>query len=644
MCFKRFVSLFLCLALIITVVPFAVIADITVLPLVDVPTDHWARDAVAYMYNAGYMKGTTDTHFGGKITMTRAMFVTLVAVAANANLGPSDVSVFPDVAVGKYYTAAANWAFENGLVAGNEKGEFMPNAELTREQTYVMLRALGEYLNYDVTYEDPTILSLYHDLSYASSYAKSALAWACNYGLATGGNDYTVMPKKTATRYEIAMIFYRFLDYENIPPIEAPVVHKVTFKNWNGTILYTANVKHGETAIYRATTPARAAGAEYTYTFNGWDKQLTNVTADTVYTAVFKAIPIPKYKVTFKNWNGTILYTTNVKIGESAVYNGAIPTRSSDDKYNYTFTGWDKALTNITADTVVTAVFKATTKYYIRNIYDDVFGSGITINGSDFKMSDSLSNRLNSAIWNSDGRTVGFYVVDLTNNVTLGFNATTKFQTASTVKAGMALCAYQRAENGWFSLNDIWTYKEKHYCDRSGTIQFSAYGTKYKAADVIHNMIYISDNAAYYMVQDYVGYDAYNQTMAKLGVSNRHYSYMSWGYLTPQELGFIWKEIFSYRYRSTYGSQLFDEFLNAKYNFIKEALYSKYPVAHKSGFNDHGYHDSAVVFAERPYIMVIMTAPGTMDDRKQYLSGIARLLDEYMQEYTAYLKNTGNFS
>lgn len=641
MLLKKILSFLICFTIILTAIPLSVFSGY--LPLADVPSNHWAREAVEYMYNSGIMKGTSDSTFGGKITVTRAMFVTMMAAVSKAELALSDESVFKDVGKGKYYTAAANWAYKNGLASGNENGEFMPNSPLTREQCYVMLRALGEYMNYDVTYEDPTILSLYHDSSSASSYAKSALAWACNYGLASGGDDYTIMPKKTATRYEIAMIVYRFGDYTNTPPIEPPVTHTVTFKNWDGTNLYSAIVKHGESAVYRASTPVRTANEDYTFTFNGWDKSLSNVICDTVYTATFKAVPIPKYKVEFRNWDGTVLYTTYVKYGKPAYYVGQTPTKASDASFNYIFSGWDKQSASITADTVIYAVFAASPINYIRNIYDDVFGYGITINGSDFRMSQSLSNRLNSAL-NNSGRTVGFYVVDLTNNVTLGYNAQKKFQTASTVKAGMALCAYQRAEAGWFSLNDTWIYKERHYCDRSGNIQYTSFGTKYKARDVIHEMIYVSDNAAYYMTQDYVGYDAYNQTMANLGVSNRHWSHTSWGYLTPQELGFIWKELFSYRYRSSYGSQLFDEFLNAKFNFIKQGLYSKYQVAHKSGFNDHGYHDSAIVFAERPYIMVIMTAPGTHEDRQQFLAKMARLLDEYMQEYTAYLKNTGKFS
>ncbi|MBQ3100880.1 MAG: S-layer homology domain-containing protein [Clostridia bacterium] len=397
------------------------------IPLNDVPSNHWAREAVEYMYNSGIMKGTSDTTFGGKIVVTRAMFVTMMAAVSNADLGSSDVSVFKDVAKDKYYTAAANWAYENDLASGNENGEFMPNSPLTREQCYVMLRALGEYMNYDVTYEDPTILSLYHDSSSASSYSKSALAWACNFGLASGGDDYTIMPKKTATRYEIAMIVYRFMDYTNTPPIEPPVTHNVTFKNWDGVLLYSAVVKHGESAVYRGSTPVRMANEDYTFTFDGWDKSLSNVTDDIVYIAKFKAVPIPKYKVEFRNWDGTLLYTTYVKYGKPAYYVGQSPTKPSDSSFNYVFSGWDKQSASITADTVIYAVFAASPINYIRSIYDDVFGYGITINGSDFRMSQSLSNRLNSTLQNS-GRTVGFYVVDLTNNVTLGYNAQKKFK------------------------------------------------------------------------------------------------------------------------------------------------------------------------------------------------------------------------
>ena len=98
--FKKILSFIVCLSIILTFIPFSVFSGY--LPLNDVPSNHWARQAVEYVYNAGIMKGTSDTTFGGKITVTRAMFVTMMAAISGVELGSSDVSVFKDVAKGKY--------------------------------------------------------------------------------------------------------------------------------------------------------------------------------------------------------------------------------------------------------------------------------------------------------------------------------------------------------------------------------------------------------------------------------------------------------------------------------------------------------------------------------------------------------------
>ena len=53
---------------------------------------------------------------------------------------------------------------------------------------------------------------------------------------------------------------------------------KVTFKNYDDTILYQTRVKKGGTAIYDKDTPTRPATFDYYYEFLAWDKDLTNVT------------------------------------------------------------------------------------------------------------------------------------------------------------------------------------------------------------------------------------------------------------------------------------------------------------------------------------------------------------------------------
>ena len=122
--------------------------------------------------------------------------------------------------------------------------------------------------------------------------------------------------------------------------------HTVTFKDWNGTVLKTQQVEHGKAA----TAPANPTRTGYTFT--GWDKAFTNVTANLVVTAQYSA---NTYTVTFKDWNGTVLKTQQVQYGGAATA-PANPTRTG-----YTFTGWDKAFNNVTANLVVTAQYSANT-------------------------------------------------------------------------------------------------------------------------------------------------------------------------------------------------------------------------------------------------------------------------------------------
>ena len=122
--------------------------------------------------------------------------------------------------------------------------------------------------------------------------------------------------------------------------------HTVTFKDWNGTVLKTQSVYH----TGAATAPANPTRTGYTFT--GWDKAFTNVTADLVVTAQYS---INTYTVTFKDWNGTVLKTQQVQYGGAATA-PANPTRTG-----YTFTGWNKAFTNVTANLVVTAQYSINT-------------------------------------------------------------------------------------------------------------------------------------------------------------------------------------------------------------------------------------------------------------------------------------------
>ena len=155
------------------------------------------------------------------------------------------------------------------------------------------------------------------------------------------------------------------------------------------TLLYQeAVLSGGDGQGYSGSTPTKASTAQYDYTFAGWTKTqgsttvdadaLTGITADRNVYAVFTATT-RSYTVTFMNVS-TLMDTQTVTYGGTAVYGGATPTKAETSEYTYTFVGWNAnssastadadALTNVTADRTVYAIFTAVSKGYTVYFYN----------------------------------------------------------------------------------------------------------------------------------------------------------------------------------------------------------------------------------------------------------------------------------
>ena len=81
---------------------------------------------------------------------------------------------------------------------------------------------------------------------------------------------------------------------EEKPPTPSRPGHTRYIIRWmleDGTILETDYERYGATPKYDGSTPSKAETDEFTYEFIGWRPEISMVTKDMDYTAVFKAIP-----------------------------------------------------------------------------------------------------------------------------------------------------------------------------------------------------------------------------------------------------------------------------------------------------------------------------------------------------------------
>ncbi len=172
----------------------------------DVREGIWYYDSVYYVVERGFFNGTSDTTFSPTQTMTRSMLTTvLYRMAGSPEITYSPI--FNDVPKGTWYSDGTVWAGVNNVVKGVGNGAFNPNGELSREQIAQMLYNYANWLGLDTSKRGD--VSAFTDAASISGWAKDAVSWAIETGLMQGSAG-EVMPKKLASRAEVATLLQRF--------------------------------------------------------------------------------------------------------------------------------------------------------------------------------------------------------------------------------------------------------------------------------------------------------------------------------------------------------------------------------------------------------------------------------------------------
>ena len=133
----------------------------------------------------------------------------------------------------------------------------------------------------------------------------------------------------------------------------------ITWKNWDGTIVKTANadgvledsyeVTYGTMAEFLGSNPTREENIDYTYDFTGWTPALGPVTSNVTYTATYTQKP-RKYTIIFCQEGGA-------EIERQFLTHNEIPVcENTPTRIGYTL-AWNPAVAAVTGDATYTATW-----------------------------------------------------------------------------------------------------------------------------------------------------------------------------------------------------------------------------------------------------------------------------------------------
>jgi hypothetical protein len=173
---------------------------------------------------------------------------------------------------------------------------------------------------------------------------------------------------------------------------QASIQHTITFKNYDDSVLSTQTVNQGANAVYSGPTPTKPSTEQYTYTFTGWDKTLTNITTSFSTTAQYSQTT-KTFTITWQNHDGTVLETdNNVPYGTKPTFNGVTPSKLSVEDYDFTFNGWSPEVTSVVGNATYTAQFTQTfnfipitTAQELNNIRNNLSGKYRLMNDIDLE-------------------------------------------------------------------------------------------------------------------------------------------------------------------------------------------------------------------------------------------------------------------
>lgn len=174
--------------------------------------NHWAQKDIETLAAKLVVEGTGANKFEPRRSITRAEFAALIVRSLGLET-TGTTSKFSDVSSSRWYAGVVAAAADAGIVKGDEKGKFNPNANITRKELSAMVVRAAAYAGKEVKLTDAEVSAALANFTDAGNlgWAKAEVAAAVKSGIVLGQSATKVAGNANANRAEAATMIIRFL-------------------------------------------------------------------------------------------------------------------------------------------------------------------------------------------------------------------------------------------------------------------------------------------------------------------------------------------------------------------------------------------------------------------------------------------------
>ncbi|MGN0675916.1 MAG: serine hydrolase [Oscillospiraceae bacterium] len=226
------------------------------------------------------------------------------------------------------------------------------------------------------------------------------------------------------------------------------------------------------------------------------------------------------------------------------------------------------------------------------------------------------------------GADAGMVYYDPSSGGSIEYNADEKFSSGSIIKA-----IYARSILGsGIDLSQEYEMTDELLNSQYELVNGEPVGTMFTAEELIRAAIIRSDNTAYKMLYNYIGYKDFNEYSKSLGLPQRMTDENYWFRMSARQTAVYFKDIYYFTEQHINGGLMRECLANSEYRDMFSAALPNKTVAEKYGYlPQEDYYtlgDGAIIYGDKPYVLTVYVRGTGTNLNTQFFRDTAELIDE----------------